>query len=166
MHTCNYCPDPVAGNPRIKATYKALDKRVREPAQIKLLATKEVVTSAMKRVAHSEAYSARDKETVNAAMQSAWLFLLQSSEYCFVDGGIHDYCLRLGDVAFYDEGKGELPFREAQSAVTMDGCRSSSEGPRRTKREQDASAASIALDSRLMRSRQLPICCSPEVTSG
>ena len=26
MHTCNYYPDPAAGNPRIKATFKALDK--------------------------------------------------------------------------------------------------------------------------------------------
>ena len=27
MHTCNYYPGPVAGNPRIKATFKALASR-------------------------------------------------------------------------------------------------------------------------------------------
>ena len=105
MHTCNYYPDPVVGNPRIKATFKSLDKRVREPAQVKLPATKEVVISAMKRTTLSRSHTAKDKETVNAAIQSAWLFLLRSSEYCFVDGGTHDYCLRLGDIALYNREK-------------------------------------------------------------
>ena len=56
---------------------------------------------------------------MNAAIQSAWLFLLRSSEYCFVDGGTLDYCLRLGGVAFYDGEKRALPFRDAQKSVAM-----------------------------------------------
>ena len=87
MHACNYYPDPVVGNPRIKATFKALDKRVGEPAQVKLPATKEVVVSAMKRTTLSGSHSTKGKGTVNAVIQSAWLFLLRSSEYCFVDEG-------------------------------------------------------------------------------
>ena len=82
IHTCNYYPDPVAGNPRIKATFKALDKRAGEPAQVKLPATKEVVTSAMRRIMRCGLYSDKDKETVSSAMQSTWLFLPRSSEYC------------------------------------------------------------------------------------
>ena len=105
MHTSNYYPDPVAGNPRIKASLKALKKRVREPAQVKLPATKEAVISAMKRITWSASHSTKYKDTVNAVIQSAWLFLLGSSEYCFVDGGTHDYCLRPGGVAFYDGEK-------------------------------------------------------------
>ena len=31
MHTCNYYPVPVAGNPLIKASFKALVNREREP---------------------------------------------------------------------------------------------------------------------------------------
>ena len=73
----------------------------------------------MKRITLSRSHTMKDKEAVNAAIQSAWLFLLRSSEYCFVDGGTHDYCLRLGNVAFYDGGRRELSFRDAQKSVTM-----------------------------------------------
>ena len=66
MHTCNYYPDPVVGNPRIRATFKALDMQVREPVQVKWPATKEVVTSAMRRVTQCRSYPEKDKETVNA----------------------------------------------------------------------------------------------------
>ena len=31
MHTCNYYSDPIAGNPLIKASFKALKRRIREP---------------------------------------------------------------------------------------------------------------------------------------
>ena len=73
----------------------------------------------MKRITRSAPHSTRDKATVDAAIQSAWLLLLRSFEYCFVNGGTHDFCLRLGDVAFYDGEKKELAFRDAQKAVTM-----------------------------------------------
>ena len=119
LHTCNYYPGPVVGNPRIKATFKALDQRVREPAQVKLPATKEVVISAIKRITQSRSHTKKDKETRNTTIQSAWLLLLRSSEYCFVGEGTHDYCLRLGDVSFYDRGKREPSFRDARKAVTM-----------------------------------------------
>ena len=74
MRTCNYYPDLVAGNPRIQASFKALERRVREPTQVKLPATKEVVISAMKRITRSASHSTRDNETVDTAIQSAWLF--------------------------------------------------------------------------------------------
>ena len=73
----------------------------------------------MRRITRSTSHSARDNETVEAALQSAWLFLLRSSEYCYMDGGTHEYCLRLGDDDFYDEEKRELSFLEVQKAVTM-----------------------------------------------
>ena len=110
---------PVAGNPRIKASFKALERRIREPTQVELPATKEGVTSAMRRTTWNTSRSANGKEAVSAAIQSEWLFLLRSSEYCFVYGRTHDYCLSLGDVAFYDGKKKELSFRDAQKAVTM-----------------------------------------------
>ena len=119
MRTCNYYPDPVAGNPRIKASFKALERRIREPTQVKLPATKEVVISEMKLITRSALHSTRDNKTANATIQSAWLFLLRLSEYCFVDGGTHDYCLRLGDIAFYDGEKNKLFFRDSQKAVAM-----------------------------------------------
>ena len=43
MRTCNYYPGPVASNPRIKALFKAPGLRIREPTQVKMPATKEVV---------------------------------------------------------------------------------------------------------------------------
>ena len=119
MRTCNYYPDPVAGNPRIKASFKVLEQRIREPTQVKMPATKEVVCSAMKRVFCSKGYSDGDSEAVNAAIQSAWLFLLRSSEYCSTDGSPQDYCLRLGDVAFYEIEGRRLSFRDAHLAHTM-----------------------------------------------
>ena len=119
MHTCNYHPDPVAGNPRIKASFKALEQRIREPTQVKMPATKELVCSAMRQVFCGEGYSEGDIGTVNAAIQTAWLFLLRSSEYCSADGSPQDYCLRLGDVAFYDREGRRLSFRDAHLAHTM-----------------------------------------------
>ena len=71
LYTCNYYPDPVAGNPRIKASFKALGQRIREPTQVKMPATKEVVGSAMNRVFCGKGCSVGDSETVNAAIQSA-----------------------------------------------------------------------------------------------
>ena len=34
-------------------------------------------------------------------------------------GGVHDCCLRLGDVAFYDKDTKKLSFRDAQKALSM-----------------------------------------------
>ena len=107
IRTCSYYPGPVAGKPRIKASFKALKRRIREPP------------SAMTCTTRGTPHSGRDNEKVKAAIQSAWFFLLRLSEYCFVDGGTHDYCLRLGDIAFYDGEKNKLFFRDSQKAVAM-----------------------------------------------
>ena len=100
MHTRNYYPDPAAWNPRVKATPKALEKRERELTQVKMPATKEVVITAIARFHKDPKHSQGNTETVGAAMQTGWLFLLRSSEFCSTDEGVHDYCLRLGDVPF------------------------------------------------------------------
>ena len=67
MHTCNYYPDPVAGNTRIEALFKALEWRVREPTQVKMSATKEVVISAMARLSRNTRHSQSDNETVKGS---------------------------------------------------------------------------------------------------
>ena len=119
VRTCYYHPGPVAGNPRVKATSKALEKRAREPTQVKMLATRGVVVAVMARLYNDPKHSQGDNGTVGAAMQTGWLFLLRSSEFYYVDGGVHDYCLRLGDVAFYDKDNKKLSSRDAQRALSM-----------------------------------------------
>ena len=119
MHTCNYYPDPVAGNPRIQAAFKALAKRVREPTQVKMPATQGVVKAAMARLSNDTKHSQSDNETVQAAIQTSWIFLMRSSEFCHVDRGVHGYCLRLGDVAFYDKDKMRLFFRDTQGDLSV-----------------------------------------------
>ena len=116
---CNYYPDPVAGNPRVKATFKASEKRAREPKKVKMPTTKGVVIAGMARFHNVPRHSQGDNKTVEAGVQIGWLFLLRASEFCFTDGGVHDYCLRLGDLASYDKDKKRLSFRETQRALSM-----------------------------------------------
>ena len=132
------------------------------------------MTSAMRRITMSTTHSVKDIETANAAMQSAWIFLLRSSEYCYVDGGTRDYCPRLGDVAFYDGGKRGPSFREAQTAATIGKCnetmpfviRGSKSRRRRTRHGRDAHGDPTARDWRLTRSKHWLTCSTHEVTSG
>ena len=56
---------------------------------------------------------------MKAALQSGCLYLMHPPEFCHVDGGTHNYCLRPSGVAFYDEEKRKLSFRDAQRAVAM-----------------------------------------------
>ena len=82
----------------MKATFKAVEKRMRGPTQVKMPATKGVVIAAMARRHDDPKHSQGDNEAVEAAVQTGWLFFLRASEFCLTGGGVHDYCLRLGDV--------------------------------------------------------------------
>ena len=154
IRTCSYYPGPVAGKPRIKASFKALKRRIREPP------------SAMTCTTRGTPHSGRDNEKVKAAIQSAWFFLLRLSEYCCVGGGTHDYCIRLGDVAFYDGKKRERESPPSVRHIKPSLCRSSFEGPRRTRHGRDAPGDSTAQDWRSARSKRWLTCCSLEVASG
>ena len=55
-------------NPRVKATFKVLEKRVRGPTQVKMPITRGVVVAAMARFHSDPKHSQGDNETVDAAV--------------------------------------------------------------------------------------------------
>jgi hypothetical protein len=118
-HIHNHLPDPTTGNPRIKSCLRVLTLRRREPTQIKLPVTVEVIRAVMITVRADEKISPRDREVIIASIFTAWFYLLRSSEYCEVGGEIRDYCLRVGDVEFYDELHNVLDWSELHRAHSM-----------------------------------------------
>jgi hypothetical protein len=123
FHVANYLTNPIAGNPRIKGALRALARLRREPTAVKLPVTRDHLDAIHARVSgrrgRSAKRSARDNATVGAALDTAWLFLLRSSEYSSCDGAVKDYCLRLGDVAFYDDQQRQLDFDDLEAADSM-----------------------------------------------
>ena len=72
----NHYPDPKTRNPRINAAFKALTQRAREPTQVMIPATKEVVVSAKARLTRDTASPGGTlNKTVAESLDTGWLYL-------------------------------------------------------------------------------------------
>ena len=92
-HIHHHMSDPTTGTPRIKSCLKKLALRRREPTQVKLPVTVEVIHAVTIIVRADKRYSPRDQDVMIAAIIPAWFYLLRSSEYCEIGGETRDYCL-------------------------------------------------------------------------
>ena len=118
-HIHSHLPDPTTGNLRIKICLRVLTLRRREPTQVKLPVTVEVIHATMTLVRTCIRHDTRDNEVVPAAVVTAWLYPLRSPGYCEVNGETRDYCLAVGDVEFYDDMRNLLTIGESHSARSM-----------------------------------------------
>jgi hypothetical protein len=120
FHVFNHHLDPTCGNPRIKARFKTLARYRKDPTQLKLPVTHDMVITLLRRIddrmGPARRRSRADNVTMKAAVVTAWNFLLRSSEYCSNRGETKDYCLRIGDIAFRDINDRLLDLDDLRSA--------------------------------------------------
>ena len=125
FHLHHYLPDPTS-SPRISGALRALQRQRREPTSLRMPVTKDILL-ALLRQSHARAgpaavRSPRDNAAYRAAAVCAWLYLLRSAEYADATNGRgdpRDYCLRLGDLALYDESGAQCSLHEPLSAARL-----------------------------------------------